>query len=75
MQTHQNSSDPVATIGIDTGKNTSDRLVAGQARLRMADAGEDGVDAVAVPAFEEVAPEPSVLLHVADHRLDGRSGA
>ena len=34
MQIHQNSSDPVATIGIDTGKNTSDRLVAGQARLR-----------------------------------------
>ena len=37
----------------------------------MADAGEDGIDAVAVPALEEVAPEPSVLLHVADHRLDG----
>jgi hypothetical protein len=27
---------------------------------------------VAVPVVEEVAAEPSVLLHVADHRLDGR---
>jgi hypothetical protein len=38
----------------------------------LADAAKDGVETIAVPAAEEVAREPSVLLHVADHRLDGQ---
>jgi len=37
----------------------------------LANAAKDGVETITVPAAEEVAPEPSVLLHVADHRLDG----
>jgi len=37
----------------------------------LADAAKDGVEPIAVPAAEEVAPEPCILLHVADHRLDG----
>src|SRR5262245_25901381 len=37
----------------------------------LADAANNDVEPIAVPAAEEIAPVPSVLLHVADHRLDG----
>ena len=37
----------------------------------LADAAKDGVETITVPAGEEVAPEPPVLLYVTDHRLDG----
>ena len=40
----------------------------------VAGAGEDGIDFVAVVAFQEVAPKPPVLLHVPDDRLDRRRG-
>jgi hypothetical protein len=36
----------------------------------VADGGEEGVGLVAGIAFEEVAAEMAVVLHVADHRLD-----
>ena len=37
----------------------------------VAGAGEDGVDLVAVAAFEEVAPQPAIALEMSDHGLDG----
>ena len=36
----------------------------------MADCGEDGVGGIAFTAFEIAAPEVTLALHVADHRLD-----
>ena len=39
----------------------------------LADAAKDGVETIAVPVAEEVAPESSVLPHVTDHRLDGEA--
>ena len=37
--------------------------------------GEHGVDAVAISAFEIVAPHPMIILEMADHGLDGGATA
>lgn len=41
----------------------------------MAGAGEDGVDAVSVPALEVISVEQAVIRHVADDRLYGGTAA
>lgn len=56
------------------GTKKSDEPSAEEAEV-VTGAGEDGVDGITVDAEQEVPPEMTICLHVADHRFDGGTPA